>query len=81
MSDPDILELARRESRILLTNDKDFGLLIFHLQLPHHGVILFRLRDESRENFLKRMDGLLQQYDERLINHFTVVADDHVRYR
>jgi predicted nuclease of predicted toxin-antitoxin system len=41
--DPKILSLARAEGRILITDDRDFGELIFRLQLPHAGVIFLRL--------------------------------------
>jgi predicted nuclease of predicted toxin-antitoxin system len=41
--DPNILSLAKAEGRILITDDRDFGELIFRLQLPHAGVIFLRL--------------------------------------
>lgn len=43
LKDRDILAIARREGRVVLTNDKDFGELVFRDRLPHAGVILFRL--------------------------------------
>jgi predicted nuclease of predicted toxin-antitoxin system len=42
-----VLEIARAEGRILITNDKDFGVLSYQFQLAHAGVIFFRLRDET----------------------------------
>lgn len=48
--DVDILNLANKENRILLTTDKDFGELVFKEKLIHSGVILLRLKDESVEN-------------------------------
>ena len=43
-SDPAILEPARREGRLLVTHDKDFGELAFRSRLPAEcGVVLFRL--------------------------------------
>lgn len=48
--DTDILRLANKENRILLTTDKDFGELVFKDKLVHSGVILLRLKDESVEN-------------------------------
>jgi predicted nuclease of predicted toxin-antitoxin system len=41
--DEDVLALAHQEHRILLTNDRDFGELIIRHQLPHAGIVLFRL--------------------------------------
>ncbi|MBI2595819.1 DUF5615 family PIN-like protein [Candidatus Daviesbacteria bacterium] len=48
--DSDILDIANKENRILLTMDKDFGELVFKEKLVHFGVILLRLKDESVEN-------------------------------
>lgn len=48
--DTDILTIANKENRILLTTDKDFGELVFKEKLIHNGVILLRLKDESVEN-------------------------------
>lgn len=48
--DTDILDLANKENRILLTTDKDFGELVFKEKLIHSGVILLRLKDESVKN-------------------------------
>jgi predicted nuclease of predicted toxin-antitoxin system len=43
--DDEILERARREARVLLTFDKDFGELPFRLGLPAEcGIVLLRLR-------------------------------------
>lgn len=47
MADRDVLATAVREQRVLIANDRDFGELVFHQRLPHSGVILFRLGDES----------------------------------
>ena len=47
LSDRDVLRIAHAEGRILITNDRDFGELIFRQQLPHAGVIYFRLPLDS----------------------------------
>lgn len=44
-SDEEILERGRREGRVLLTFDKDFGELAYRVGLPATcGIVLFRLR-------------------------------------
>ena len=43
ISDRDVLALAVEESRVLVTNDKDFIFLVFNELRLHAGVILFRL--------------------------------------
>lgn len=44
MTDTDILATAYQEQRIVITNDRDFGALVFFKQQAHAGVILFRLK-------------------------------------
>lgn len=81
LADRDVLNLAFQEDCILITNDKDFGQLIFQHQLPHAGVVLFRLSDESRVSVQARLDAVVKLYSDRLHGHFLVVTDEHVRYR
>ena len=40
--DPFVIELAARDARILLTEDKDFGQLVYANDAKSSGVILFR---------------------------------------
>ena len=47
ISDEEVLAKAYAEKRIVLTNDKDFGDLIFLNKLSHKGVVLFRLKADS----------------------------------
>ena len=79
--DPDILARARSEGRILVTNDKDFGDLVFRSGQSHHGVVLLRLHDESPINRVRVMKDLLGQYSGRLADHFTVATETSVRIR
>jgi predicted nuclease of predicted toxin-antitoxin system len=39
-----ILAMANTHKRILLTQDKDFGELVFRLKNVHYGVILIKLK-------------------------------------
>jgi predicted nuclease of predicted toxin-antitoxin system len=48
--DSAILGRAVKESRIVVTNDKDFGELIFRSGAAHASVVLLRLRDEAAAN-------------------------------
>jgi predicted nuclease of predicted toxin-antitoxin system len=79
--DSDILRRATVEDRIVITNDKDFGELIFRGSQAHHGVLLFRLNDESAVNQVQVLAGLLSQYADRLSGQFAVVSERRVRFR
>lgn len=79
--DVTILQRAFAEKRIVVTNDKDFGELIFRRRKPHHGVILLRLQDEGGENRVQVLTALMTQYGTQLPGHFVVVTENKVRIR
>lgn len=80
-SDDLVLHVATTEHRILVTNDKDFGHLIYRQQRLHHGVILFRLQEETAAAYQTKLHSVLKKYGETLINRFTIITDSHVRLR
>jgi predicted nuclease of predicted toxin-antitoxin system len=79
--DQDILARATSERRILITNDKDFGELIFRSGQAHHGVVLLRLRDKSPANRVRVLKSVLVSHADRLPVHFTVATEGSVRIR
>lgn len=78
LEDEKILEFAYREQRVLITNDKDFGELIFRNQLAHHGVVLLRLVNATPDRQIALLDGLFKQ-NVPLIDNFTVVTESGYR--
>jgi predicted nuclease of predicted toxin-antitoxin system len=80
LPDSDVLAIAVAEDRVLITNDRDFRELVFRLSLPHRGIILFRLGEESREVKAAGLDHVLEVYGHRL-REFIVVNDRGVRIR
>jgi len=79
-ADEEIIRKAFDESWILVTNDKDFGELIYRERRPHKGVILLRLEDERTLNKIEVVRNLLQSHGERLGNQFVVVTEQQVRF-
>jgi len=80
-NDPAILTLASTQKRILITNDKDFGELVYRSGHQHHGVLLLRLHDESSKNRVRVVSATLNQCGERLVGNFTVATDSAIRIR
>jgi predicted nuclease of predicted toxin-antitoxin system len=81
--DHEILAIAVKEKRILLTQDvSDFGDLIFRHHHPHCGVILFRFKSEETNIDLRkdRLAYVLRFYADQL-NQFLVVTPISVRIR
>jgi predicted nuclease of predicted toxin-antitoxin system len=79
--DEDVLRLAEKDERILITNDKDFGELIFKSEKAHAGVILMRLRDESPENRVRVLQAVLDHHLERIPGNFIVATEKNLRVR
>jgi predicted nuclease of predicted toxin-antitoxin system len=79
LDDDEILRKSADENRILITNDKDFGEMIFREGKLHSGVIFLRLEDERSVNVIKILTQLLKMYDEQISDNFTVVTETSVR--
>lgn len=77
--DTQVLSLANKGNRIIITTDKDFGELVYAQKLVHQGVILLRLRDESSENKLKILKNVLEKHREELEKSFTVATESKTR--
>ena len=80
LRDPEVLAIANREGRILITNDRDFGELVFPHHQPHTGVILFRLRTTALVTKVERLSYILSRYANQL-DQFLVVTEHRVRVR
>ena len=79
--DSDILNLAVRDQRLIITNDKDFGELVFRGGSAHAGILLLRLDDESSANRVRMVASVVENYEQRLMGAFTVVTEKTIRIR
>lgn len=79
LDDDGVLQKAVADDRILITNDKDFGEMIFRERKPHKGVILLRLEDERTVNKIKVLKRLLEQYTDQFVGNFVVATEATVR--
>jgi predicted nuclease of predicted toxin-antitoxin system len=79
--DEDIIELATQEGRILVTNDKDFGELVYLQQHVTEGIVLIRSRSEKGEAKAALVEALVNQHGDELLNRFVVVSEAGVRIR
>src|ERR1700722_4474752 len=80
-TDDHVLTRAHRESRLLITFDKDFGQLVFQRGAQaSHGVILFRISQSSSASSAERVRAALALRDD-WPGHFSVVDDFGIRMR
>jgi len=79
--DKNILEKAFTEDRILITEDKDFGELVYFLKKPAKGIILIRIGVKERHLKWPRLKKLINNYGTKLKGNFVVVDNKKFRFR
>jgi predicted nuclease of predicted toxin-antitoxin system len=80
ITDDQIIIKALEERRILLTNDKDFGEMVFKRKVLHFGIVLLRLRDERSAVKINVLKKLLNDYTNNIPGHFVIVTEHQVRF-
>jgi len=81
ITDEEVIKLANCESRILITNDKDFGELIFRQGRITQGILLIRAVNEESSNKLKLVKEVLEKAKNKLEGNFMVVNEVGIRIR
>jgi predicted nuclease of predicted toxin-antitoxin system len=79
--DSEVIALAARERRILLTEDKDFGWLTFVAGDGGDGVILVRFPTSARQQLGPSVLDLVATHGDVLRGSFTVLQPGHARIR
>ena len=59
-----VLEAAVRDARILITEDKDFGALVYRQQLHHRGVVLVRVDGISNAEKARIVARAIREHDD-----------------
>lgn len=78
-TDQNVLSKAWNEQRVLITNDKDFGQLIFRSSQKSYGILLLRLRDECSANRVRIVRLVIESRLQQLEGRFTVAGEDGIR--
>ncbi len=79
--DRDVLGLAVREGRILLTEDADFGDLVVRFEIETLGVVRAALRSMAKADRNTRVVAALLSLGDRIVNAVTVIEPGRVRLR
>ena len=74
-----ILDLALREQRVLLTEDKDFGQLVYANALPSSGVIFIRYPANMRKTLPNTVVSFIGKADAQLTGSFVVLSPGRIR--
>lgn len=81
ISDVEVLAHARAEDRLLLTEDKDFGDLVFRRSRPVPAVVLLRVDPAMHELKKRRLDATIDRFGEKLRGRYTVIEESKIRTR
>ena len=77
--DTHVLARARSESRVLLTEDKDFGLLAYAGGQETAGVILIRFPGDARGALGPTVIDVVDRFADRLPKAFVVIEPGRAR--
>ncbi len=73
-----LLDLASLQQRFVITEDKDFGQLVFAFGKNTRGVIFLRYPSLVRLKIAKEVVNLVKRYGEKLTGRFTVVQPGRI---
>lgn len=79
--DESVLRLCVKQKRILITNDKDFGELIFLGKGIAKGIILLRFTSEKTLIKINFLISFLNAYKGKIKKHFIVLNENGARIR
>ena len=76
-----VIDIAVHENRILLTEDKDFGQLVYASGSRSCGIILLRYPFPARAAIARKLVELVSEKGEQLSNCFVVIQPGRIRIR
>jgi predicted nuclease of predicted toxin-antitoxin system len=79
--DADVMQRADRDNRLLLTEDKDFGDLVFRQARSVPGLILVRIDPARRSRKGPRLLAAVERFGDTLFGRYTVIEDTRFRSR
>ena len=80
-SDDELLEIAYRENRWILTHDSDFGALAIHQEQPYWGIIFLRVKNMQSRNVVRVCNQLLSNNIDFSSAALVVVEEARIRIR
>jgi predicted nuclease of predicted toxin-antitoxin system len=79
LEDSEVIDLSAREERILITEDKDFGQLVYARGHGSRGVILLRYPAIARQKLSGDVAKLVNEKKEALHSSFVVLQPGRFR--
>jgi len=80
-ADREVMNRAEREDRLLVTEDKDFGDLVFRQAQPVPGIVLLRIDPSQRLPKGQRLLAAIDRFGDTLLGRYTVIEAGRLRSR
>jgi len=81
ISDIEIIQIAIKEKRIILTHDKDFEVYVTYPKY-RAGVILIRLKKQNAHNFWQKLNEIINTNSEEILGKsLTILNEESVEIR
>src|SRR5664279_4669684 len=74
ITDSNVLSVAFGNKALLITEDKDFGELVFRLRLPHHGILLIRIKE--LEYKISSVAAAIKEHYDEMGDKFSVINNN-----
>ncbi len=71
-----VIELARNESRVLITHDKDFGDTRVYPPENHPGIIILRIHPPGLPKTITGLEALLKSFSPGGFDHKLILLDE-----
>ncbi len=81
LPDHEIVKIAAKENRMVITMDKDFGELVYRTNATHTGVLLLRLDGYSSQEKVNVIKRILEEHQDKIVGKFCVYKDNNLRIR
>jgi len=81
ISDEEVMRLSENLSAMILTDDKDFGEIVFRKQRSCRGIVLLRLTGVDYSRKADHVIKVIDRYGSEMIGKFVVITAERVRIR
>jgi len=81
ISDREVIEIAKSKKGFVLTEDKDFGELVFSHNIKDCSIIFLRYNKPDYEQLEKNIIKILQDYYEKPGHFFITITKNKIKIR
>lgn len=83
LTDPEVIDIAKREKHVIITHDLDYGEIYFLKERGQIGIIMLRLENQTSDNVISTLtkffkDKKYQKYN--LLKTLTIISDNKTRF-